>query len=65
MRPCDWPGKRSPPNRTAPFTATRSPRSCSCGAMSSQALQIETACLIDDPGDWQLHQQVERFSRGD
>ena len=30
---------------------------------SEQALQIESACLIDDPGDWQLHQQVQRFGQ--
>ncbi|MGB7326370.1 MAG: hypothetical protein WBD31_15970 [Rubripirellula sp.] len=28
-----------------------------------QALEIEKACLIDDPGQWHLHEQVERFSK--
>ncbi|WP_146458137.1 tetratricopeptide repeat protein [Rubripirellula tenax] len=27
-----------------------------------QALKIETGCLLDDPGQWHLHEQVKRFS---
>ena len=29
-----------------------------------EALQIEQACLLDDPGDWHLHTQIEKFENG-
>jgi hypothetical protein len=28
-----------------------------------QAIQIEQDCVIDDPGQWHLHQQIQRFSQ--
>ncbi len=27
-----------------------------------EALQIETGCLLDDPGQWHLHEQIEKYS---
>ena len=30
---------------------------------ADQALQIEQACVLDDPGQWHLHQQIDRFSK--
>ncbi len=27
-----------------------------------EALQIESGCLLDDPGQWHLHQQIEKYS---
>ncbi|WP_250929298.1 tetratricopeptide repeat protein [Aporhodopirellula aestuarii] len=29
----------------------------------AEALQIEKGCLIDDPGQWHLHEQIERFEK--
>ncbi|MBB3204681.1 hypothetical protein FHS27_000445 [Rhodopirellula rubra] len=29
----------------------------------AQALMIERGCLIDDPGQWHLHEQIERFEK--
>lgn len=29
---------------------------------AKQALEIEKACILDDPGQWHLHQQIERFA---
>lgn len=29
---------------------------------AQQALEIEKACILDDPGQWHLHQQIERFA---
>lgn len=26
-----------------------------------QALSVEKACLLDDPGEWHLHEQIQRF----
>jgi tetratricopeptide (TPR) repeat protein len=31
----------------------------------TQALEIEQACILDDPGQWHLHQQIERFKTAD
>ncbi|KAA1260069.1 hypothetical protein LF1_26080 [Rubripirellula obstinata] len=28
-----------------------------------QAIQIEQDCVLDDPGQWHLHEQIERFSK--
>lgn len=28
-----------------------------------QAIQIERSCVVDDPGQWHLHEQIERFSK--
>ena len=28
-----------------------------------EALQIEQGCILDDPGQWHLHEQIERFGR--
>ena len=30
---------------------------------NDQAIQIEKDCVIDDPGQWHLHQQIDRFSK--
>ena len=27
-----------------------------------EALQIESGCLLDDPGQWHLHEQIEKYS---
>lgn len=32
---------------------------------TAQALTVEQHCLLDDPAQWHLHQQIERFQRGD
>ncbi|MCP4943208.1 MAG: hypothetical protein GY924_14675 [Planctomycetaceae bacterium] len=29
-----------------------------------EALQIEQACLLDDPGQWHLHEQIKKFANG-
>ncbi len=29
-----------------------------------EALQIEQACLLDDPGQWHLHEQIKKFADG-
>ena len=29
-----------------------------------EALQIEQACLLDDPGQWHLHEQIKKFAGG-
>jgi tetratricopeptide (TPR) repeat protein len=28
-----------------------------------EALQIEQACLLDDPGQWHLHEQIEKYTK--
>ncbi len=28
-----------------------------------EALQVEQGCLLDDPGQWHLHEQIEKYSR--
>lgn len=28
-----------------------------------EALQIEQSCLLDDPGQWHLHEQIEKYSQ--
>ena len=28
-----------------------------------EALQVEHGCLLDDPGQWHLHEQIEKYSR--
>ncbi len=30
---------------------------------TQEALQIEKACLLDDPGQWHLHQQIEKYTK--
>ncbi len=30
---------------------------------TQQALAIETACLLDEPGEWHLHEQIMRFEK--
>jgi len=30
---------------------------------NAEAIAIERACLIDDPGQWHLHEQIERFEK--
>ena len=30
---------------------------------TQEALQIERACLLDDPGQWHLHEQIEKYSK--
>ena len=30
-----------------------------------EAILIERACLLDDPGQWHLHEQIEKFTRAD
>ena len=30
---------------------------------SDQAIQVEKDCVLDDPGQWHLHEQIERFSK--
>lgn len=32
---------------------------------TDQAIQIETHCLLDDPGQWHLHQQIQKFTEPD
>ena len=27
----------------------------------NEALEIETACLLDDPAEWHLHQQIKKY----
>ena len=29
---------------------------------TEEALQIEKACLLDDPGQWHLHEQIEKYT---
>ena len=29
-----------------------------------EALQVEQACLLDDPGQWHLHEQIKKFTKG-
>lgn len=31
---------------------------------TKEALQIEQACLLDDPGQWHLHEQIKKFAKG-
>jgi hypothetical protein len=26
-----------------------------------EALQIEEGCVLDDPGQWHLHEQIEKY----
>ena len=31
---------------------------------NEEALQIEQACLLDEPGEWHLHTQIKKFENG-
>ena len=41
------------------FVATDEP-TCQ---LAEEALQIEQACLLDDPTQWHLHEQIEKYSQ--